>query len=189
VTEQEWLACGNFHEMLECFRGKVSERKLRLLCVALCRHIWDLLDDPACRDAVDVTERCADGLATPDELERAYRGTSHARTAANKAAGYAADSLFRFYYVGEAAVCVLDAVTIFARRSTFDAENKVHVRILRDIFGNPFRPPPALDPLLLNRDVLALARGAYEQRSLPEGTLDPCPPREPGRRLGGGQLQ
>jgi hypothetical protein len=46
MTEQEWLECRNFHAMLECFRGKASERKLWLLCVALCRHIWDLLTDP-----------------------------------------------------------------------------------------------------------------------------------------------
>jgi hypothetical protein len=37
-------------------------------------------------------------------------------------------------------------------------------RLLRDIFGNPFRPI-ALDPAWLTSDVLALARGIYDERA------------------------
>ncbi len=36
--------------------------------------------------------------------------------------------------------------------------------MLRDIFGNPFRPV-ALDPAWLTADVLALARGIYDERA------------------------
>ncbi|MBY0459710.1 MAG: hypothetical protein K2V38_20515 [Gemmataceae bacterium] len=35
---------------------------------------------------------------------------------------------------------------------------------MRDIFGNPFRPV-ALDPAWLTSDVLALARGIYDERA------------------------
>jgi hypothetical protein len=45
--------------------------------------------------------------------------------------------------------------------------------ILRDIFGNPFRPVP-LSPAWLTPDVLSLARAAYDHRTLPAGTLDPA---------------
>src|SRR5262245_60511434 len=45
--------------------------------------------------------------------------------------------------------------------------------LLRDIFGNPFQPPPAPNPRLLTPDTLSLALFVYDQRSLPEGTLDP----------------
>ena len=37
-------------------------------------------------------------------------------------------------------------------------------RLLRDIFGNPFRPP-ACDPAWLTSDVLALARGIYDDKA------------------------
>ncbi len=37
-------------------------------------------------------------------------------------------------------------------------------RFIRDIFGNPFRPV-AVDPLWLTSDVLALAKGIYEERA------------------------
>ena len=164
MTEQEWLGCGNFHQMLEYFRNGASERKLRLLCVGLCRHIWDLLDDAGCRIAVEVTEKFADKLATQEELERAYSNTTSATTAANKAACYTADSPFHFYYAGETAVCVLDAVTIFAQRSSFDVENQFHIGLLLDLFGNRFRPI-TLDPTWLSPKVVSFAQGIYDART------------------------
>lgn len=37
--------------------------------------------------------------------------------------------------------------------------------ILRDIFGNPFRPPPPIEPSLLTPAVVALAGDIYQQRA------------------------
>jgi hypothetical protein len=47
--------------------------------------------------------------------------------------------------------------------------------LVRELLGNPFRPAPALDPAFLTWQggaVRELARAAYEERRLPEGTLD-----------------
>ena len=47
--------------------------------------------------------------------------------------------------------------------------------LLRDIFGNPFRPSPPLPPAVLgwsDGTVRRLAQAAYEERLLPAGTLD-----------------
>jgi hypothetical protein len=47
--------------------------------------------------------------------------------------------------------------------------------LLRDIFGNPFRPLPTTDPVWFawnDNLVLRLAQAAYDARKLPEGTLD-----------------
>src|SRR5262249_39116367 len=44
--------------------------------------------------------------------------------------------------------------------------------LIRDSFGNPFRPV-ALDPAWRTSTVAALATAAYEERILPAGTLDP----------------
>ena len=44
--------------------------------------------------------------------------------------------------------------------------------LLRCVFGNPFRPV-TLDPSWRTPDVLSLAQAAYEQRTLPAGTLEP----------------
>jgi hypothetical protein len=68
-----------------------------------------------------------------------------------------------------------DAVAWAAERTGQDAarqrERQGHAALLRCILGNPFRPTP-LDPAWRTRDVLALARVAYEQRALPSGELD-----------------
>jgi hypothetical protein len=47
--------------------------------------------------------------------------------------------------------------------------------ILKDIFGNPFRPSPPLPPAVLawnDGTIPRIAQGIYEDRKLPEGTLD-----------------
>jgi hypothetical protein len=49
-------------------------------------------------------------------------------------------------------------------------ERLAQANLLRDIFGNPFRPPFA--PLLLDT-VVSLAQAAYDERELPSGHLDP----------------
>jgi hypothetical protein len=51
------------------------------------------------------------------------------------------------------------------------AEAHVHCGLLRDVFGNPFRPV-TLDANGLTPAVRTLARAAYEDRALPSGELD-----------------
>jgi hypothetical protein len=43
--------------------------------------------------------------------------------------------------------------------------------LLRDVFGNPFRPV-LLDPAWLTQEVSSLAHAAYDNRLLPQGNLD-----------------
>jgi hypothetical protein len=61
-------------------------------------------------------------------------------------------------------------------RKAKQAEERVQAALLRDIFGNPFRPSPPLPPAVLawsDRVVQRLAQAAYDERRLPEGTLNP----------------
>jgi hypothetical protein len=63
----------------------------------------------------------------------------------------------------------------FQRWALAVAGPATHAALIRDIFGNPFRPAPVLDPAWLawnGGTVRQLAAAAYEQRSLPDGTLD-----------------
>src|SRR4051812_13355150 len=56
-----------------------------------------------------------------------------------------------------------------------EAERAVRFRLLRDLFGNPFRAQPSIDPRWLawnNGVILNLTQTLYAERSLPEGTLD-----------------
>jgi hypothetical protein len=52
-------------------------------------------------------------------------------------------------------------------------ERAAQSQLLRDVFGNPFRPVTP-DPDWLTPTVVSLAQAAYDERQLPEGTLDPA---------------
>jgi hypothetical protein len=71
MTEAEWLTSDDLVAMLRFLSGRVSRRKKRLFGCAVCRDIWPLLTDERSRQAVEVSERYADGLADEDELTRA----------------------------------------------------------------------------------------------------------------------
>jgi hypothetical protein len=86
--------------------------------------------------------------------------------------------------VEEAAWQAADAVAHHRRRGDEDLpdreaacrEKAEQSALLRDIIGDPFRPPPLLAPSLLDWDgiILQLAQAAYEHRTLPSGYLDPA---------------
>jgi hypothetical protein len=57
------------------------------------------------------------------------------------------------------------------------AERAHQAALVRDIFGSPFRPAPAVDLAWLawnGGTARRLAESAYAERTLPEGTLDPA---------------
>jgi hypothetical protein len=68
VALDRWQTSGELLALLWSLRRRVSDRKFRLLSVALCRRAHDFMGDERSRLAVEVAERFADGLAAPDEL-------------------------------------------------------------------------------------------------------------------------
>src|SRR5262245_47397980 len=74
MTEAEWRGCEDAAAMLSYLRdtGNLDERRNRLSGAAMCRRVWHLLTDPRSREAVETTERWADGKATPEELDAAF---------------------------------------------------------------------------------------------------------------------
>ena len=69
----------------------------------------------------------------------------------------------------------LDEIWDRAGEEAWRVEAAAQVLLLRDLYGNPFRPSPPLPPAVLGWNggtVRRLARAAYDERRLPEGTLD-----------------
>jgi hypothetical protein len=81
MNEVEWRACSDPMPMLEFLRGKASDRKLRLFACASCRRAWGLLRDVRSKQAIEVAERYADGLAGEEELSLAMNMAGAAQQA------------------------------------------------------------------------------------------------------------
>jgi hypothetical protein len=181
-------------------RRKGGRRKLRLFACACLRGIWPLLRKTASRRAVEVAEQFADGLAGEHELAEAYRaarsalanesselGKSPYWQSAEAAVHVAARAFDGGDHpsVAHAAVSAATAWALdragprqgadYSRRfpRQKQARQAAHADWLRDVFGNPFRPVTA-DPGWRTPDVLALAKAAYDERTLPAGTPEPA---------------
>jgi hypothetical protein len=204
MTEGRWLTATDPQAMLETLwtGGRSSERKLRLFGSACCRAIWGLFTDDRSRQAVEVAERYADGAATEQDMtmaeaaaslardlafgpasdaprrhrSRLGRSTSWAAHALTNLPGWAGlagpEHLVRVVWtdVTEAAGYARDV------RGRVRELGRAQAALLRDIFGNTFRPLPPLPRAVLAWNdglVVRLAQVVYDDRVLPSGHLNP----------------
>jgi len=189
MTEAEWLACEDSEQMLKylfgpetiCVYGsfpderseykyhqkRTTDRKLRLFAVASCFRIWQLITDERCRRAVVVGEQYADGEAevwefdyTREEIEFVHHREGDDYTRAPLRAACWTVEL-------ESTDAALHSAT-WAEASTrafwyVTTELVAQVHLIRDIFGNPFRPV-AFSPEWRTDTAVSLSRQMYESR-------------------------
>lgn len=176
MTEAEWLACSDPLRMLAFLSeaGK-SVRKARLFLVACCARIEHLLSEKGKR-AVAAGERFADGLISEREMHAAWAAVGFPKAPPRGyAAGAARMASCSPGYDGTdhgAASAANAAACEATGRAEGDnaSERAAQVAILRDIFGNPFRPPsssPRSEPWD-NNTVRRLAEAIYAERRFDE---------------------
>jgi hypothetical protein len=162
MTEQEWLESWhtiNMEKFLrtdrKVSRTKQGRRKLRLFACACFRRVWHLLRDEQSRQAVKVAEKHADGKASKKELEAAREEPQcgHLCGPIGTAVVHATVTAVQLQLVDQGSV-----------KSVYRAEVASQVKLLHDIFGNPFRPV-TLDPLWLTPTTVAVAHGIYDDRA------------------------
>ena len=189
MTESRWLSCTDPMPMLDFLKGKASDRKLRLFAVACSRRIWDLITHEVSRKAVQTAEAYADDRVSLKELNVTFRaadrvesnavdilpGVEHAFAAS--AARLAAHPEIRGLADGTADAARMAAAFSKVKRKHEKIgidfgehylreepnEESDQCVLLRDIFGNPFRPI-ILDPSWLTPTVKALAQSIYDDR-------------------------
>jgi hypothetical protein len=183
MTEAEWLACTDPDPMLEFLRGKASDRKLRLFACACVRRAWGRREDTRSREAVQVSERYADGLASREELALACQRAWEAHGGCWRPwrlGRYAAAALAAEEAAHAAAACAVpyassawaDApVVLLGWRRRKAWMRCVQSVLLRDLYPNLSHLVPT-GPAWQTPEVVALAQAAYNQRELPAGTLD-----------------
>jgi hypothetical protein len=202
MTEQEWLDCQKPGTMFRSLPHTGLDRKYRLFACACVRRLWHLFDDERPRRAVETSERYADGEADEKQLSKAYSAAKRFATdqvrqviwathniAAYHAAYGAKSAEFGAFACASAgsSTSVLAAGAAARGGRTTPADYELHNRtnaaeeaaqavLLRDVLGYPFRATPVIDPAWLawyDGTLPRLARSAYDDRILPEGTLRP----------------
>jgi hypothetical protein len=193
VTEQEWWDCTDPLKMLE-FLGDYWDRKRWLFTVACCRRIRHLIPHECARlkqnpehyyNALEVAERYADSLETQGEdREQSLPGGCNAfaldafalaseleknailwdrplfvvSTWASAAVAPNTETVLIPWWVGSIETGPAGQAQL--------AEQAAHCHLLRDIFGNPFRPI-TLDPAWLSWHdglLISMARQMYDSR-------------------------
>jgi hypothetical protein len=179
VDEHTWLHGSDLERMLDSLQDGATDRKLRLLACACLREVWGLLKEERSRAGLVVNERYADGLATANELEHAAiaarkvddpaakgvwpaRGVEDSRWRARRAAAAAAGAAERA--AAWAALKESPEAVAPAMQAAGEAARRRHCALLRDAFGNPFRPVAA-QPAWRTRDAVALATAIYQERA------------------------
>jgi hypothetical protein len=163
--------------------GRASERRLRLFVCASTRLLWEHLQPGLMQEAVEAAERLTDG-APWEECQRLLTGlhllpAEHQRRTGESWFSNRAGEAWAALFCALRAVSHAFLLSEMPRREGWSEHSAVTARrqpaLLRDIFGDPFRPAPALEPSLLSWNdglVVKLALAAYDERALPSGVLD-----------------
>jgi hypothetical protein len=137
--------------------GKGSDRKFRLFACACCRRIWEQLTDERSRNAVEVAERFADRLASPEELT----GARYAAEEVGDGVAWAG-----YHTTGDHEWGCAMEVGFDVSEESKSLSPEVLCDVLRDIFGNPFRPVEVERGWLSGCDaaVEKVAQAIYDER-------------------------
>jgi hypothetical protein len=174
MDEAEWLACDDALRLLDHL-GRVreknvpGERKIRLFAVACCRMIWPRLKDRRSREAVEVAERYADGLATPGELNSSWTA---ARKLADALKEETESQPVRFYAAENAAAWAASRDVVRAAQlaavwaGLAERDWTTQPDLLRCLMGNPFRPLSMAPAIVAWQQgtVVKVASAIYEDR-------------------------
>jgi hypothetical protein len=184
---EEWEACNDPEQMLAWLGDRLSVRKALLFACGCCRELHWRFGDTRSWAAIEAAEQFADGVITAEATRLAateasaswsdaihLRWTERRQTNAGENTAMAADSLLSAFRKGNLSEEAIRRGTEHAAvivRMGVKKKKPVQAALLRDVAGNPFRPV-AIEPAWLTRDVIGLAQASYDDRHLPDGTLD-----------------
>jgi hypothetical protein len=184
VTEHDWLEGLDPFPMLYFLRERADERRLRLFACACCRQLLPRIGDHAVRKVMEVAERAIDGEATEAEIteagviawhiagqawsvREAERGAVARGIAAVLSVTWNAERSPYQMATGVAQTILGGAALCLAPDGSRSAARLIQAILVRDVFGNPFRPV-VVDPTWgtwNEQMVVKVARAIYEERA------------------------
>jgi hypothetical protein len=173
MTEEEWLTTTNPYDLTH-YKACRSDRKRRLLSCAFVRQVLHLLPDDGYRLAVETCERFADGLVKWKDMLAARKFLTKAWPTTQREEAVNCAWQAAWLSLDKQAVLSVHAWehAAFARASLarpdwdtgYDEAKRAALLLIRDIFGNPFRPV-TLDQAWLTPTVKQLATASYLERA------------------------
>jgi hypothetical protein len=168
MTESEWDWAVDPTPLLEWVGTAAHRRRLRLFAVAWYRADWGGTLLGAETFAVAIAEALADGRASAADRDAAEQGLGRiaADDADNLTVRYAL--LSADFGHRDAKGCARSLVPFAEYAGEYPGQDDdvraEQAAIIKDIFGNPFRPI-AFDPRWRTADTVGLATGIYEDRA------------------------
>jgi hypothetical protein len=171
VTDSEWLATQDDLAMLEVVRPHTSERKVRLIAVACCRHLRFMLNDQVAAGAIDeaigAVEGYAEGLGTKASLKRARQAVRTVRHGLAVVVGVASPT-WNALWLTEVAASENAYESVIPENNRpagmgliGDQERPPTCNLIRCVIGPPSRPNLS-NQAWCTSEVLSLARSMEE---------------------------
>ncbi len=181
MTEAEWHTSEDSQGLISHIlsREEISDRRVGLFMVACCRQLKDRGEQ--CRHMVETVEQYQEGLLPHEEVELLWPGLRQELGMDYSLEGEILCELAHYEPWGHAGIVASKAAMMTAGEATasmseahsdeafaaYDAASRVaqaeQVGLLRDIFGNPFRPV-AFSPSWRTSTAVTLASEMYESR-------------------------
>lgn len=149
IDEAEWRESPDATRLWHSLGGRASDRKNWLFACACCRALPGYLESEGDRLVLEAAERHVEGVDSLKEMQEHFGATAW-------------DIRFHRLNSWEAVNRILES--IWVEFEDDEAAWAEYADLLRDAFGNPFRPA-AIDPSWLTAEVVGLARRVYDERA------------------------
>jgi hypothetical protein len=184
MTEQQWLTTDSVRVMVDCVRArqnaartKVGKRRLRLFACSCLRRVEHLMDVPILREPIALAERYADQQATrQDMIDCSLTILSYYRAPWFRPGVHPllCNALYCAVEPRRAIVAYAPVTATYAQlavrhahasqgaeqaREASQREGRAQADLMREVFGNPFRP---LAKRRFPAEVRSLAQASYE---------------------------
>jgi len=172
MTEQEWLACTELDGMLRLLQNKVSDRQVLHVACELCRRVAGEFTLQWSKEALILLEQKVDGMVTVEEMEKHRSKCDDTAIIGDEDEDERVGH--RLPADGVAYLCFKHSIRysspnqvplafyfFFGQKAASEQEKCL---LLRDIFGNPFRPV-TVSSAWQTTNVVMLAQTIYDERA------------------------